>query len=352
MIRRRRMTREANFSFDSFLDLVTNVVGIIIRMILVVWVGARTYTGVVAKHAAPAAASSVAAVGADDPLQGELARLRAELAHAQSRLLAQLRQLDQAQAGKHEADQKLASLDPDQAEVDKALARVSEAKANQGQEIRKTVLSLEEIRQRRIKLAHKIQEMEKLEPPRKTLRYRTPVSEAVHSEEWHFECREGRVTFVDVDGLVSQVRRVLRDKADLLQTQWQVSDVTEPVGAFRLRYTVERKRDELESVMPGVSPSSHASFGYGLSEWSLEPVWASRGETAAAALAAGSEFRQIADGLPADAVVTFWVYPDSFALYRQVRDYLADRAITVAGRPIPQANLITFSRRGSASRGQ
>ena len=32
-----------SFSFDSFLDVVANVVGIIIRLILVVWVGARSY---------------------------------------------------------------------------------------------------------------------------------------------------------------------------------------------------------------------------------------------------------------------------------------------------------------------
>ena len=44
--RRRRPEKEIAFSFDSFLDLVANVVGIIIRLILVAWVGARTYTGV------------------------------------------------------------------------------------------------------------------------------------------------------------------------------------------------------------------------------------------------------------------------------------------------------------------
>ena len=41
MIRRRRPVREIAFSFDSFLDVVTNVVGIILRLILVAWVGAR-----------------------------------------------------------------------------------------------------------------------------------------------------------------------------------------------------------------------------------------------------------------------------------------------------------------------
>ena len=44
MNRRRRHAREIPFSFDSFLDIVANVVGVIIRLILVVWVGARSYT--------------------------------------------------------------------------------------------------------------------------------------------------------------------------------------------------------------------------------------------------------------------------------------------------------------------
>ena len=43
MYRRRRPTREIAFSFDSFLDVVANVVGIILRLILVAWVGARSY---------------------------------------------------------------------------------------------------------------------------------------------------------------------------------------------------------------------------------------------------------------------------------------------------------------------
>ena len=45
MRRRRRPDKEIHFSFDSFLDVVANVVGIIIKLILVAWVGARTYKG-------------------------------------------------------------------------------------------------------------------------------------------------------------------------------------------------------------------------------------------------------------------------------------------------------------------
>src|SRR5437868_8212668 len=95
MIRRRRPTRDIPFSFDSFLDVVANVVGIIIRLILVVWVGARSYGSIQAlsKPAKPSTAVAEIRV-AEDPLQQELAKNRQELAAVEARLLRQLRELD------------------------------------------------------------------------------------------------------------------------------------------------------------------------------------------------------------------------------------------------------------------
>ena len=55
---------------------------------------------------------------------------------------------------------------------------------------------------------------------------------------------------------------------------------------------------------------------------------------------------------PEHTTVTFWVYPESFALYRQLRDYLHQHNIEVAGRPLPQGQLIASSRNGKRSRGQ
>ena len=78
-----------------------------------------------------------------------------------------------------------------------------------------------------------------------------------------------------------------------------------------------------------------------------------RGEPADQALATGSAFRKIIDSLdPEQTVVTFWVYPDSFPLYRRLRDFLHDRDVVVAGRPLPEGVPIRSSRNGSASRGQ
>src|SRR5207248_6302021 len=99
MYRRRRPQREKIFfSFDSFLDVVANVVGIIIRLILVVWVGARSYTAL-QPPPQPTAAAAVASPDAvpQDPLQAELERQRQELAALQARLLEQLRHLQAVQ---------------------------------------------------------------------------------------------------------------------------------------------------------------------------------------------------------------------------------------------------------------
>src|ERR1700757_2475243 len=113
MIRRRRPTREIPFSFDSFLDVVANVVGIIIRLILVAWVGARSYNSVQEilkqRHSAAAAAAMPANLPAD-PLEFELARNRQHLAEAQARLLEQLRQLGEVKSNHRQTQSQLTSL--------------------------------------------------------------------------------------------------------------------------------------------------------------------------------------------------------------------------------------------------
>jgi hypothetical protein len=52
------------------------------------------------------------------------------------------------------------------------------------------------------------------------------------------------------------------------------------------------------------------------------------------------------------SAVTFWVYPDSFSLYRQLRDHAVAKGLTVAGRPLPDGTPIAGSPWGRKSRGQ
>jgi hypothetical protein len=355
MIRRRRPVREIPFSFDSFLDVVANVVGIIIRLILVVWVGARSYSSLTAvpPSARPAREKARGAGEPQDPLKDELARHRQDLAEAQARLLEQLRQLGQVRARQQETRGELAQTAAQSQKQQQEQAGLERATADRKTAARTVALSLEEIRQKSKQLAEQIKALEKLPPLRKTLHYHTPVSVPVDSEEVMFECHNGRVAFVDIAALLEEVKRGLDDKSKMLQTQWQVDDVAGPVGAFKLHYRVERQRSLFDSVGGDPGPSGATGFRYGLSEWQLEPVDSGRGETEAAALADGSDFRQVVDALdPRQSVVTLWVYPDSFALYRRLRDYLYEHDVVVAGRVLLEGMPISCSRRGTRSRGQ
>jgi len=194
--------------------------------------------------------------------------------------------------------------------------------------------------------------VEKLPTLNKTLRYHTPVSKPVHTDELMFECRRGRVTYIDLPAFMAEIQRNLQDMGQQLRSQWQVSAVAGPVGAFRLHYMVERQRDLLNSVIGGSFPTG-SGYSYGVSEWVVEPVKEIRGEPLPNALAPGSEFRRIIEaGVPQQTVVTFWVYADSFAIFRELRDFLYERGLEVAGRPMPDDAAIAANRHGTKSRGQ
>src|SRR5438874_1729127 len=109
MIRRRRPLREIPFNLDCFLDVITNVVGIIIRLILVAWVGGRAYHAVV--QALPASAETrPAGVDAEEALRKTLPRQQQELAQTEQRVQAQRDQLEQLRNDAPTAAQQVAQL--------------------------------------------------------------------------------------------------------------------------------------------------------------------------------------------------------------------------------------------------
>ncbi|HEV3238573.1 MAG TPA: hypothetical protein VGZ25_16420 [Gemmataceae bacterium] len=355
MIRRRRPAREIAFSFDSFLDLVANVVGIIIRLILVVWVGARSYTSLppgisLVSDDTPAIIEDLPP---EEPLKFDLAKDREELDKAQAQLIAELRQLRSAEDIKENTQKEFRSLDDKKQTVASETQKLDNLKKTSQHLAVSAALSLEEIKKRYTRLSEEIIAVRKLPPAKKALTYRTPISRPVQAEEIIFECQNGRVAFIDIGSMLEEVRQGFEDKVQKLRNQWEIEDTTTPIGAFRLHYTVERERGVIEGVSRNSPPDANANFRYGLSSWQVEPLRAKRGETLEAALAPNSEFRHVIDSLdPRQSVITFWVYPDSFAVYRKLRDLLYDRDIVVAGRPLPEGVPISSSRHGTVSRGQ
>ena len=256
MIRRRRPQREIPFSFDSFLDVVANVVGIILRLILVAWVGARSYhpaptrprpAPVVAQEAAVDAPD--AAPAPPDGLTDDLERQRRELAAAQQRLLDQVHQWEQARDQRADAEKELAAATARVQTLQAERAAAEREAADQGKDVQTAALSLPEIRSR-VQLVHaEIDALQKTPPPpQHALRYKTPVSQPLQTEELFFECQGGRVTVIDVGAMLEQLHRERDAKAKQLATQWEVDGLTDPVGAFRMHYTLERERGPVDGA--------------------------------------------------------------------------------------------------------
>jgi hypothetical protein len=338
MIRRQRKVREIEFSFDSFLDVVANVVGIILRLILVAWVGARSYKAVEPSGPLPSLTKEEIAELPDpkDPLAPELERQRRELADAQSHLLEQLKQWQKLRQDSTLTAEELAHLTARFQEVDTERQNVESKTKQEALASRNAFLSLEELRERSKRVVDEIESLRKAPSPKQTLRYRTPVSHPLQTEELLFECSRGRISFIDCGKFLAEIESVVNDGEKLRGTN-QFSSVTETIGPFRMHYTVELDAYTRKAAL----------------SWEIEPVAFVRGETVEQALAPGSEFRRVIDSIePASTAVTLSVYPDSFPLYRKLRDFMHERDIVVAGRPLPEGASIAASRHGTASRGQ
>ncbi|MCS7045969.1 MAG: hypothetical protein NZO58_06405 [Gemmataceae bacterium] len=353
---RRRPRRRADiaFGFDSFLDVVANVCGIIIRLILVAWVGGRSYSALMQwRETAPEPEAAATLPKPDDePLSAKITATEAELAAVRQRLSKQLEALAHV-------DQQRRSL----ASQWTALRREREALARQRRELegeeaarerafRLTAVSLDEVRKRQQAVLAEIRRLEALPAPVKELRYRTPVSRVVQADELFFELQADRVAFIDIQAFLQEVQSGVEGRGEELRTRFKIEEVTRQVGAFRLRYCIEREAGAVDEFGQAAKPTSQTNFRYGVSGWQVEPLEPTRGEPWPAALAPGSEFRRIVDALDATTVVTFWVYPDSFEAFRRLRDYLYERGLEVAGRPLPHGAPIAASRYGTASRGQ
>jgi hypothetical protein len=118
-----------------------------------------------------------------------------------------------------------------------------------------------------------------------------------------------------------------------------------PFGGYRMKYLVEKQSltlvDELKQ--------GRGVVRFGISSWAIVPGREIVEETSQQALRAESRFAVALQDASRNASLTFWVYPDSFALSRKLQEAAHDNGFEVAVRPLPDGIPITGSRNGSRS---
>ncbi len=262
----------ATAGHDSFLDIVTNMVGILIVLVLVV--------GLRIKNAPAKTALTPDLVRAATELQRGQG---AELALRQSVAEATL----QIQTLKREAflrDQERQLLANAAATVEQSLGE----RRQQLDDRTKVQFDLgRQIAEAQATLAGVKRELTGVQtsaPPAVVIENTpTPIAKTVVGEEIHFQLRGGRLAWIPLEPLLLAARDSMRAKLDKLVADQGLPEVTEtvgPQGGFRLRYSMERY-DKVEKTHSGPVRYSGAR----LTRWTIIPQDSQLGERLDDALA-------------------------------------------------------------------
>jgi hypothetical protein len=206
------------------------------------------------------------------------------------------------------------------------------------------------VRGEREKLATEVATLRNVPRPKsKSILSKSPVARPAADEEFHFELRRNRISFIDLNQLLEKTRADAQLRIRMSDRFGAVGSKVGPVGAFSLAYElVPAMPNNVEEMM-----ERRNIRRFDLKGWELVPEYENRGEAYEATQNPISEFTRAVNRInPERATITLWVYPDSFALYRRIRNDLVDRGFSVAARPLPAGLAIRGSPMGTQSAAQ
>jgi hypothetical protein len=208
--------------------------------------------------------------------------------------------------------------------------------------------SLERTKLEFIGKQQELTEAEKQQSPKELLRHRlTPVSRAVEGNELHFHVKDNRVAYVPLMELVERMKPQIQRQREWLLKYHEHRGRVGPYRGFELDYLVVRQRmSALEEARGGgVARVLPVLLKF-------EPQEDLTRESLDQALRPGSVFIRELQLADVNTTLTFWVYPESFGTYRQLKEFAHAEGFTVAARPLQDGDSITASPWGSKSAGQ
>ena len=358
---RRSNRGEIEFGSDSFLDVVANIVGILIILMVVAGVRVSQMPAISEEDGAgrpaasfdpeslfppvasvPAVESDPAAAGPSPALLAEKVELEtelAELARGGTTHAAEIEELS-------EQRQTLSSGLGDQARM---LAAELQALEQGELEVQRLRGLIDETRSRLIDVEAHEDRLEKLPANVTQIKHRlTPVSHEVRGKELHFQVIGNKVAHVPVDELVERLREQIQRQKDWLVKFSRHQGEVGPVRGFTMAYIVQR---QATSVLTQLQ-QGHAMVKISVTEWVIQPGKDITAETLPQALRLDSEFVRALRMADAGTTLTFWVYPDSYRTFRALQEFARREGFTVAARPMPFGVPIAGSPDGTRSAGQ
>lgn len=326
---------------DSFLDIVANLVGILIILVMVIGVRAKDAL----LEAAPIAAKAEATVKAEfdvEAVKKEARAVEQDIQRLTSTITREAMEIEYRRKERDKIQFLMASAE--QAVEEKR----SELSAGQQRDFD----ARRELAAARAELGGLEQSVEVAEgaiPKTAIIEHLpTPMAKTVFGKEIHFRLAGGKITYVPWDDLVDQLQQEARQKMWQLKDRTQITETIGPVGGFLMRYQLKRTQ-QVVTTRAGNSVQQRVE----LDNFVLLPVDDSLGEPIAEGFLEGSKLHSVlAANHPNKSTITVWTYPDSFNDFRELKQQLFSRGYLTASRPMPVGTPIGGSPRGTRSAAQ
>lgn len=334
---RRRPRHDSAEGHDSFLDIVANLVGILIILVMVVTVRARD-AAVVEEMSDQPVATPVDV----DSARSEVVAITSDI-HRLDDLLR--RQTLEVAFRAREREKVLERI----TRAEQALALQEEELDTQKQEQLASDLATRQLRQQLDQLNESRERIQQMQPESRIIEHRpTPLAKTVFGVEVHFRLSQGRIAYVPWEQLLNALKADAQRQVERLSDRDSLTEQLGPIGGFRMRYRLSRMR-RLVNTPEG----NRLRQVVELERFELLPIDENMGEPLEDALREGSRFRQTLASYPSNrATITIWTYPDSFLEFQRLKTLLHKQGWACAGRPLPDGMLISGSPNGVNSAAQ
>lgn len=392
---RRRSDAEREFGSDSFLDIIANIVGILIILIVMAGVKvARQATMTEESAEVPAAVSEPAdELNGDDSVtvppeiraavdaQSEVFVSEAQVRELERQIAALTLELNESQGEVRESQTELVNLENDvharrldqQASDSESMQQISDV--NQSIQLLQSSLdavdttgerysaalttltrrqkyvndALKQIAVETRQLSEVLDDAEARQPDAALINHRlSPVGRPVSSDELHFRLKSGKVAWIPLNDLLDRMRGQVLARRGAIMNFKRYEGLAGPIGGFNLQYVVQR-----EATSRYLGPGQQSmGFRIAIARWTILPADTLEAESVEDAVRVGSRFRQILEATDPDSTITIWLYPEDFENFGQLRQLAHRLNLRVAARPLPEGTPIAGSPNGSRSTSQ
>lgn len=352
---RRGSIHEDEGSEDSFLDVVANVVGVLI--ILVMLIGAQaSRTVAVAESTEPTTDTTVPLASEEasqdvESLLSELesstraARTSQRILQATNLHISKLSYESQAYDRQRiELAMHHSLLEEDLERRKQQLDQQQQCEFDVQRQLLDSKIDLEQLSQEQLSLMSAPDTVTEVEC------VPTPLAKVVEGKSIHLRLSRGLVSVVPLEELLAETRHNLEDLRRRLQANGRVVEVFGPLDGYRLKLTVAKQTSSESVGGPLVGRTQRTNY----SQYAeILPNAEEIGQNVEQALLPGGRLHQLLDARRRQKpAVVVWLYTDSFDEFRPLKRALWERGFSLATRPMRPGTRIGASPFGTRAAAQ